>query len=308
MPKQEPNPGSWRPAEELSPDTWHQISEEKRERHPEASEDLVKSYQLFEQIFHLSPKVVYHPSGACDVSPSAAFPNSRVIYVEIDESAVQALKASGYEAYYASASKPINGRPEIPLYKPDTKTDLLILLNPAISHKIPAESLRVGGYIICNDYHDNATEVKKDDQFEFRGVIKQDGAGFVVPDKAQAYWQEVENDEEFQRIELGWGAMKGVVDYETAKDIVEKVQGPTQNILGAYKAILAQAKQEHQAWKVKMALEHPGMEKLNLGEDFALMIHVEGETQPIMLPAQIPTKGGNVDDFFIFQKIKEAKQ
>lgn len=98
-----------------------------KERKALVNERLVAQYKLFATAVTGNREVIYHPCSAEDMSPSAAFPDSRVIYVDMDEQAIKALQVAGQEAYHASATE-FNPGP----------IDLLIMLNPIIFPDIPA--------------------------------------------------------------------------------------------------------------------------------------------------------------------------
>jgi len=95
---------------------------------PESQPDLVAKYLLFKEKFNPKANVVYYPScGGNNISPSVAFLNSRIIYVDIDEKSVEVLKKGGFEAYAASALE----------FNPGD-VDILIMLNHQISPDVPS--------------------------------------------------------------------------------------------------------------------------------------------------------------------------
>src|ERR1035437_2277782 len=146
------------------------VNQPREELKAEARPDLVAKYQLFDKMVNPSKSVVYHPCGSDDVSPSVAFPNSRVIYVEQDEQAVVALQKGGFEAHHASALE----------YDP-SDVDILIMLNPQISPTIPASHVKESGYVVCNDYHATATALRTNPDLQLRGLIR------VAKDKGLIY-------------------------------------------------------------------------------------------------------------------------
>jgi hypothetical protein len=64
----------------------------------------VAQYRAVADHFDLSPDTVYYPGSGHDVSPSAAFPESQVVYVDVDEAAMDDLARAGYEAVVADAT------------------------------------------------------------------------------------------------------------------------------------------------------------------------------------------------------------
>ena len=247
--------------------------------------DLVAKYSLFGE--KLSPKadVVYHPCGANDVSPSAAFPHSRVIYVEISKKSVEALKRGGFEAHEVSALE----------FDPGA-VDILVLLNPQISPKTPSSHVVRGGYVLCNDYHGTATELNRGGEFEFRAIIRKSKNKELIFDTAnlEDCWKEVETEEEFRSAPFSFGKL----NYEDAATMVEAVAGTSKNILAEYKKIIRMAKEQ-----VGRALANfPDNEKPNKQSQEMPFLDFEKDGQQFVLETAMPKKKGSVDDLFVFQK------
>lgn len=131
---------------------------------PRPSDDLVESYKVIARSLGLRPKNIYYPCCGGDTSPSMAFPDSRVIYVDLDEKVVVAMQKGGYEIYQASAVD----------YVPEVAPDLLVLMNPEIKTESMRRTLRSGGYLFCSDYHGVATDTRSDERFELIGIVKRD--------------------------------------------------------------------------------------------------------------------------------------
>ncbi len=252
---------------------------EPQEWKPDVSKDLVESYSIFREAIKQPVNVVYYPSCATDASPSVAFEKARVIYVDIEERAVNALKQAGYEAYNQSALE----------FKPDRPVDVLILLNPQIAPDIPSQYVREGGYVLCNDYHDTATAMHENKQFDFTGIIRRDersGEKILDTQKLNECWKTVETDEEFKQALFSWTA----VDYKEAADVVKKLTGKDTNILEEYKNI------------IKLRREMLG-EVLSKVDDLPL----QHEGEPILVRTVLPRKKGVADDLFVFQRVAEPK-
>ena len=86
-----PKPGEWQDG--ISPEEWgngrdlpeaNPVSHKNMEVEvkPEVRKILVESYRVFNEALNPRLDVVYYPASENDVSPSEAFPGSRVIYVE----------------------------------------------------------------------------------------------------------------------------------------------------------------------------------------------------------------------------------
>lgn len=255
--------------------------------------DLVAKYRLFKKTVNPSCDVVYHPCGANDVSPSEAFPNSRVIYIELDETSVNALKESGFEAHNASVLE----------YDPGD-VDILIMLNPVISPEIPARHVKDGGFALCNDYHGTATLLRNNPDFQIVGLIRvgKDRSLIYDSDALEDYWKDVETDEEFRNALFDWGA----VSYESARKDVEALTGKTANILAEYKKIIADLiRKNKEEWERKSADSSAIVDSVSEPEQELFVIKHEGKE--FIISTHLPRKKGTVDDLFVFQRVSKAK-
>ncbi len=245
---------------------WGPSDEEKKEFKPEVSDSLVESYNLFQE--RLSPKcgVVYYPSCHLDSSPSVAFEKSRVIYVDIDEDPIDILKDNGYEAHVADAKK----------FRPDQPVDVLILLNPGGTGVAPVEFLADQGHVLCNDYHNTATNLVEREDLELVGIIREDDDKKKIFDNEnlEQYWEEVSNDDELRATSLYKFVIQALED-EFEKDKVEEIIEKGEVVI-EYNKLLESARS----------------------------ISDKGGFPPVLF--SLPSKKGHMDDLFVFQKkIKE---
>ena len=248
---------------------------------PKASADLVARYTCAATALGIHPKVVYHPCSGINISPSASFPDSRVIYVEIDPHAVAALKQKGYEAHETSATE----------FKTEVPVDLLILLNPTIPSEGPAANLRSGGYVFTNNYHGNANELKSNPNYELVGVVVPGEEGLHLDqENLDEYWQTVETEEEFKKARDIWGA----VHYDTARSTVRLLSPDAADVLVAYKGLLEQARAEFRSRATQ--------ETAALLGDTELLLLKGPNGMPLALEPKLPHKKGTVDDIFVFRK------
>lgn len=258
----------------------------KAESHP----DLVKKYQLFNKTINPQKKVIYHPCGANDVSPSIAFPDSKVIYVDIDKQAVETLQKEGFEAHHASALE----------YNPGD-VDILIMRNPQISSEVPASHVRKGGYIISNDYHSTASEIRKNPDFQLRGLIRSTKERGLIYDteSPEDYWKEIDTEEEFIKAPLNWGA----VNYTTAVPVVEALTGKKENVLAEYKKIIHTAREQLRQENTKTLVEHPEWADFITDPDHEDILMLNHKGRQFVLPTRLPSKKGVVDDLFVFERV-----
>ncbi len=96
----------------------------------------------------------------------------------------------------------------------------MILLNPTIPTEWASRHLRIGGYVLANDYHGNASEMyHQPDQFTLWGVInfveqdrRKEDSRVVVSRNLEDLFQPVKDAEEFQRLDpLHFEFIKSVV-------------------------------------------------------------------------------------------------
>jgi len=134
---------------------------------PEFETPLVESLSLFKNVFHPKADVIYYPCSNLDLSVKEVFPDSKVIYVDIDYEVFESLKDKGLEAYHASALE----------FNPGD-VDILLLSNPQIDPYIPASHVVEGGYVVCGNYQGTLSlKLGRDEHFKLVGVIEEDEDG-----------------------------------------------------------------------------------------------------------------------------------
>ncbi len=211
---------------------------------PYVHKQSVEILRAFREAFQCNPEVVYYPGCSSDAAPSQAFPESRVIYVDLTESDIRSLKAKGYEAYCANAHE----------FVPDASPDVLILLNTGVNPEIASRSLEVGGYVLCNNYYDTADKMHELSLFHFLGVIHSVGdLTWFDAESLDKFWQEVETEEELAaRDQSGFFAR-----------VVQKQTGKTENVLAEYRKLLEQAREN--AIRYDMSPDEPLFLDMKLG-------------------------------------------
>jgi hypothetical protein len=113
---------------------------------PFINDIALQAFQAFRDHWNPHIKRVYYPGCRLDITPSKAFPDSTVIYVDINPQACDVLNSHGFSAIHASATE----------YVPED-IDVLILYNPSVLPEVPVRSVKKGGFIVANDYHNSAT-------------------------------------------------------------------------------------------------------------------------------------------------------
>ncbi|MFC6766210.1 hypothetical protein [Natrinema soli] len=133
--------------------------------------DRIAQYGAVANRFGIDADVVYHPGSGHDVSPSVAFPEAEVTYVDVDVAAMDDLAAAGYAARLADATA----------YSVDGGADVIILRNAGlVEEAIVERNLRAGGWVLANDHLESAHHVAGMDRIELVGVVPDDWPG-VTP-------------------------------------------------------------------------------------------------------------------------------
>ncbi len=247
---------------------------EKKEVIAQPHEKVVAQYQLFQAATNAKTDIVYHPCSGADMSPSIAFPKSRIVYVELDPLCVAALKKKGCTAIEASALT----------YNPGP-IDVLILVNPYVKPDFPSQWVIPGGYVLCNDHHQTATLLHTDTDFQFQGIITPTNETESVFDRNDLNdcWQRVAKDEEWQAARAGLGE----ISYIEAKDIVQTTGNLSKNIFSAYQNIL------------QIARNQAVLENTDPNAEPLIFMY---NNEPFILPTKLPRCKGHIDDLFVFQK------
>jgi hypothetical protein len=134
--------------------------------------DRVAQYRAIDDHFDLSPDIVYHPGSGHDVSPSAAFPESQVVHVDIDEAAMDDLARAGYEAVGADATG----------HELAMDADVIVFRNAGLVEEAVVDAnLRPGGWVLANDHLESARHLVRMDALELVGVVPDDWTGESPP-------------------------------------------------------------------------------------------------------------------------------
>ena len=118
--------------------------------------DTIALAALLRDSQNLKPETVYYPCSGADITPVLVFPDSRVVFADQNSDVVQLLQASGYEARLGKVGGILM-----------ESVDLLFLLNPQVSAIHLLSTVKTGGFILCNNYHRTADELKKSSLCQF---------------------------------------------------------------------------------------------------------------------------------------------
>jgi len=139
---------------------------------PVTFSDRVAQYRAVADHFDLAPSIVYHPGSGHDVSPSMAFPESRVVYVDVDVAAMNDLTGAGYEAVGADATG----------HELTTGADVIVFRNAGlVEEAVVNANLRPGGWVLANDHLESARHLKRVDSLELVGAVPHDWTGEPPP-------------------------------------------------------------------------------------------------------------------------------
>lgn len=149
-----------------------------------------KMLTCFRTCFPENFPLVYYPCSAHDPLAHRAFPDSRVIAVDMFAESIAELQEGGYEAYHCNVEtfdiKQVAQR----------KADIILFLNPQF---LPSEDfferqLQVGGYCLCNNWSKTAGILRKNQSFQSLGVIrsKNDMAGIPDDESTEVFLSDCE--------------------------------------------------------------------------------------------------------------------
>lgn len=127
----------------------------------EVSRSLISAYKFFQRKFG-TPKSIIYPCCYVDTSPTIAFPNSRIVYVDNNPKLVEPFKRKCLDFVCADARE----------YHPRSKHDLLLILNPTLRTEGLTHLVVNNGLIIANNYHHNVTQMfEQSEKYTFEGLI-----------------------------------------------------------------------------------------------------------------------------------------
>jgi|SRR3989344_791718 len=146
----------------------------KRERRekpkPYTSKDLTEQYEFFRNEIH-NPKRVFYPCCNLDISPVKGFPDSEVILMDNEKGLDKIMKREGVGQF-------IHG--DVLTYSPEKEFDLVVVLNPHLSSRDLTKYLQIEGYVMANNWHNNASELLVDENFEGIGTIDRNEKGLYL--------------------------------------------------------------------------------------------------------------------------------
>src|SRR5438105_2552409 len=189
----------------------------------QADPERVAVYSFFREKIGLGKEaVIYQPFISRDISPTAAFPESRVIYVDKYTSDVEAYRRKGVEVHQHAT----------PDFDPGPVN--VVILDPTLPYDWFDKQLVPGGYLLCSDKYNTATILREDEAtfkpqgrpyYELQAVMRPttEGQSGLVYDteNLEDYWKTIETDEEWQKARLD----EERVSYEEAKQLVKELTG-----------------------------------------------------------------------------------
>ncbi|WP_336328635.1 hypothetical protein [Halovenus sp. HT40] len=154
---------------------------------PFTVDDRVTQYEAFARHFDVTPEVVYYPGAGQDVSPSAAFPESRVVYADVDAAAMDELDKAGYETVSADATA----------HELETGADVILFQNAGLMEEsIVERNLREGGWVLANNHLESAEHVDALETVELVGVIPDENRRAVNTLNLDGYLSRIDTEPE----------------------------------------------------------------------------------------------------------------
>lgn len=243
---------------------------------PELSPGLFTALTMVRTAMGLTAKTVYYPCCHVDVTPSSVFPDARVIYVDTLEPIVQMLRANHFEAHHSDAQ----------VFDPGMLVDVLVMLNPQTTPDAPANHVRHGGYMVCNNYHGTATHMRKRTDYQLVGTVLSLGDEALQWDVGcpEEYWAPVSTDEDLFERDPG--------NFITR--FVDKYLPGDAPIMERYHALAARVPIEMQKWNDMLRLMGQ-----DYGDDLGSLNLVDSSDMSSQLPA-LPYKKNAY--LYVFQR------
>ncbi|WP_436900805.1 hypothetical protein [Halovenus halobia] len=154
---------------------------------PFTVDDRVTQYEAFARHFDVTSAVVYYPGSGHDVSPSAAFPGSRVVYADVDAAAMDDLDKAGYETVWADATA----------HELETGADIILFQNAGLMEEpIVTRNLREGGWVLANNHLESAEHVAALEAVELVGVIPDENRRIINTSNLDGYLSRISTEPE----------------------------------------------------------------------------------------------------------------
>jgi hypothetical protein len=172
----------------------------KEEKVPSYSDEQIAIYAAFKEHV-LDAKSVFYPCCQYDASPEKVFPGTTFVDIEDKRiaGAMEMFRRHGLRAF----------KMDVADYRPEELHDLLILLNPAIHTSRAIHTLRKGGFVLANNYHENASQMRRNpEMYEIWGTIdfvvkgrrKEGDNRVVVSRNLEGLFEPVSDFEELRRL------------------------------------------------------------------------------------------------------------
>lgn len=160
---------------------------------PTARLETAAMYRGIADFFDIDPDLVYHPAPKTQVAPSAAFPNSNVLYVDLESKHTDELAKHGYSAIPADAQEfdlveELSESADVIIYYDATNVDLEAATRGNLSED---------GWIISDERY-QAADVLDDLQLEAKVRLSQEGFVEIDTENLEDYYERVESEEEFR--------------------------------------------------------------------------------------------------------------
>jgi len=133
-------------------------------------DNLIEQYNFFRENIS-KPQRVFYPCCGLDVSPIRGFPNSEVVLMDNERCLEEIMKQEGIREFTLR---------DVQDFNPETAFDLVIILNPCLSSGELTRHLSKGGYVLANNYHNNAFQLLDDSGFKGLGTIDKNERGIYL--------------------------------------------------------------------------------------------------------------------------------
>lgn len=158
-----------------------------------------------------SPSRLAYPGSSTDVTPSEVFVETDVVYIDVDSDAMEKLADEGYNAVIADGNT----------FATDRAFDAVFLYNQGFGPVtgFVDRNLAPSGVVICNEYHDAASELLEAEDYNLEVRIPT-SQGHEFDTNPRRCFERIETDDQFKEFRPDqYEHNRGLVDEYVGKEV-----------------------------------------------------------------------------------------
>lgn len=233
-------------------------------------EDLTSQLNGFEERYG-SPTNLAYPGSSTDITPSEALEETDVVYIDINEDAIEVLESGGYEAVVANANN-FDGKDDF---------EAILLYNQDFEGVVnfAERNLADSGIVICDQYHNAASAFVEQEGYALDGRFPVQGNPGFDPNPEDCF-ERVESDEEFRDARPE--------QFQTNRNLVDRYVGENHGVIESMTEVVEKLGD-------KPMSEAQEESHIRLGLATNMFMRPEAWSPPVK-------KGRKPEDLFVFEK------